>query len=229
MIRTPPKNARASKRARTKTAGRRRSTYTRVPGVVALGRNAIPPIISNTLVYGEKFTLTTGSGIGTYLFSCNGLYDPNITGTGHQPLYFDQLSELYDHYRVVSSKITITVNTSPTYDVNYGVFIDDDATPQVGNVNTALERTQPRHTKSVSLNDSGYFQPIVMYWNAKTAFGIDNIMTRENLAGNAGANPSETQNFCFWIDNGVVSAPFPCRVQIEYNVIWNERASVLGS
>jgi len=229
MIRSPPRTyARATKKSRRKTTTRRRSTYTRVPGVVALGRNAIPPIISNTMVYGERFIFSTSSGFGTYLFSCNGLYDPNVTGIGHQPHYFDQLSELYDHYRVVSSKITVTPCTSPTYDVNYGVFIDDDATPAV-NLNTALERTSPRATKSVSLNDSGYFQSVTMSWNAKTAFGIENIMTRENLAGNAGANPLETQNFCVWLDNGTLSAAINFLVQIEYNCIWNERASVLGS
>jgi len=33
-------------------------------------------------------------------FNLNSLFDPDVTGTGHQPYGFDQLAALYAHYRV---------------------------------------------------------------------------------------------------------------------------------
>ena len=38
----------------------------------------------------------------------NSLFDPNRTGTGHQPYGFDQLSTFYNRYYVTGSKMTVT-------------------------------------------------------------------------------------------------------------------------
>ncbi len=46
------------------------------------------------------------------VFTANGLFDPDITGTGHQPRGFDQFMALYDKYVVVSSSITLKARNS---------------------------------------------------------------------------------------------------------------------
>lgn len=50
-----------------------------------------------------------GSGNFYYLhqFSLNSLYDPDITGAGHQPRYFDQWGGFYDRYRVNGAKLEL--------------------------------------------------------------------------------------------------------------------------
>lgn len=51
--------------------------------------------------YTDEFDLTLTSGsLNNYAFNSNGLYDPDQTGTGHQPLGYDQLSAMYSRYRV---------------------------------------------------------------------------------------------------------------------------------
>lgn len=40
-------------------------------------------------------------------FRCNGIYDPDQTGSGHQPLGHDEVALLYRHYVVLGSKITV--------------------------------------------------------------------------------------------------------------------------
>lgn len=58
--------------------------------LVTKGPSPFPPKLWTTLTYTDHATITAIAGvIGTYTFAANGLYDPNITGTGHQPRYFD--------------------------------------------------------------------------------------------------------------------------------------------
>ena len=54
------------------------------------------------LNYSELFALTfSGVGVpGVYQFRVNSIFDPNLTGTGHQPLGHDELSYFYQRYRV---------------------------------------------------------------------------------------------------------------------------------
>lgn len=49
-------------------------------------------------------TITTGATFGNYAMNLNSIYDPDQTGvlTGHQPYGFDQLSALYNRYRVIA-------------------------------------------------------------------------------------------------------------------------------
>jgi hypothetical protein len=54
-----------------------------------------------------------------YQFKINSLFDPDFTGTGHQPKGFDQLAALYQRYRVYRVKYQIDFvsigNTTPGY------------------------------------------------------------------------------------------------------------------
>lgn len=84
-----------------------------------------------------------------YQFSGNNLYDPNTTGIGHQPMYFDNLMLVYQRYRVNFAQICVTVvnhavNTTTTPNYAYKLFISRDATSNVTNeypndMNTFIE------------------------------------------------------------------------------------------
>ena len=81
-------------------AGRRRpsrlSIY-RVPrrpstGKLNWGKGPFPENLWTEVVYSDQFQLTcTAGALQQYTFAMNGLYDPNLTGTGSQPRYFDTL------------------------------------------------------------------------------------------------------------------------------------------
>lgn len=101
-----------------------------------------------TLRYAQMISLdpkpealgATGSNV--WQFCGNGLYDPDITGVGHQPMYFDNYAALYNKYRVIKSYISVTVvNNNPvntaywngtsavtTQQQNYRLFIIRDGT-----------------------------------------------------------------------------------------------------
>lgn len=66
-----------------------------------------PDIVQTHIVYYEKLHLTGSTQI--YTFRANSLFDPNATGTGTQPYYFDQYIATYEKYRVMATTLELTV------------------------------------------------------------------------------------------------------------------------
>lgn len=74
------------------------------------------------LKYAEVRVVTgpTLGGLVQYNFRLNSLFDPNLTGGGHQPYGFDQLTDIYNRYRVYKVSYAISaLNTDGT--TNYSV------------------------------------------------------------------------------------------------------------
>jgi len=69
-----------------------------------------PPVTSKALRYSMTYTsLAATSGIPTgYVFRANDLFDPDFTGSGHQPMGFDQMMNSYNHFCVIRAKLTVT-------------------------------------------------------------------------------------------------------------------------
>lgn len=82
------------------------------PGrITGLSRSdyGFPDRLRTKLHYCDVVNLSASAGSpGLWQFRMNSLFDPDFTGTGHQPQWFDQLSAVYNFYRVLGSKITVT-------------------------------------------------------------------------------------------------------------------------
>lgn len=63
------------------------------------------------LTYGVNVSIGTPGGLPTankYRFRLNSIYDPDVTGTGHQPYQMDQLTAIYTKYLVKACYVDIT-------------------------------------------------------------------------------------------------------------------------
>lgn len=181
------------------------------------------------MVYTEvvSVSLTAGTGLGKYTFVCNGLFDPNLTGTGTQPLYFDQLANIYNHYTVTSSFIEVQpMGTTSSKDMVMAMYIDDDATTDSDPVLLA----QRPGAKFISYNPGVQIPPTVtLPWSAYKTFG-PNVLNNELYRGSLSANPSEMSYYCcVFKDYGLASGSFPMRVKITFNVTWTEYQNIAGS
>ena len=71
-----------------------------------------------------------GAGVpGTYIFSLNSLYDPDKTLLigGHQPIGFDQMMMMYDHYTVIGARVRVTAwNQDPDESQVIALHIKDN-------------------------------------------------------------------------------------------------------
>jgi hypothetical protein len=66
-------------------------------------------------VYADEIDRTLiGSFTNIYTFNANGLFDPDQTGTGHQPLGYDQFTPDYNRYRVLKVHYDITFGNTAT-------------------------------------------------------------------------------------------------------------------
>lgn len=95
-----------SKRPTQKSSGGQRS-YTSLTTL-----NPVPTRLITNLKYSDimiQAALAAGPGVIDYKFNLNSLFQPNITGGGHQPMGHDQLATLYENYRVFSTKFKIIV------------------------------------------------------------------------------------------------------------------------
>lgn len=78
-----------------------------IPGLSPGKQWGFPNSIITKLRYGSLIQLnsTTITPLARHLFRCNSCFDPDFTGVGHQPLYYDSYTAIYDQYVVIGAKI----------------------------------------------------------------------------------------------------------------------------
>lgn len=156
------------------------------------------------LRYVEELQLDAASGVpAVHVWRANSLYDPNSSGVGHQPSNFDTWSNIYDHYTVLGSKITVqyvpdsSTSITPAF---VGIALSDSGTTVAGSSTTELlERKLTQSSRrSVGLISSYAFKPIVHTFSASKFFGRPkNVLigdgTYRGKMGNfgTGSDPSE--------------------------------------
>lgn len=209
-----------SNRYPSKSRSRSRSTK-RYRKAITFKTNVPKPLLTAQSVhfrYTEYISVQPGvSGIADYhVFSANGLFDPDITGVGHQPAGFDQLMSLYDHYTVISSAISCTfANTDPARRSIIGVGWNDDATPDA-DWRVAVENG--KSTFDVLAPENG--GPCIK--NHKQAINIGKVMGRpevldeDDLRGSSGSNPNDQVYWYVWAANVTAADPVFVLVTIDY-------------
>jgi len=180
---------------------------------------------------GQSNPSSTSGALTTYTYKCNGLFDPNTTGTGHQPMYFDQMSALYNHYTVIGSKIKITVVPVIAANIPFvcGVFLNDDSTTTPTTQSDMMEQTSGKYRYITSSSNS----PIVFEskWSCAKTFGKTAVFGNPYLTGTTTTDPTETSQWTYWqvpLD-GVTTGSLYVSVNIEYIAVWSELKDMAGS
>lgn len=231
----PSKRARTSRKTITKYP-RTKKSYTRlsIPRRVYVPGGTFPYQLQNKNVYTDTFSRSFDTGSFTsFIFSANGMYDPNITGTGTQPLYFDQLCSVYNHYTVIASSITCIISGhqngagAGTYThTRCGLYIDDDTS-----IVTSIDDLNQRPGAQVKCMNFASNSPIVLTagWNARRVFPGDPL-GNSVLQGSAAANPTEQSFYVFGFDDpSGISNNIYATVKITYTAVWDELKTVGGS
>lgn len=89
-----------------------------------------PAHVVKSLRYSTDFSLSSTAGaVATYVFRANDLYDPDYTGSGHQPMGFDQMMQFYNHFCVIKSRLVVTFKNYSSVTGTVCIRQDADLTP----------------------------------------------------------------------------------------------------
>lgn len=159
-----------------------------------------PPRLFTALTYSERFSLVqlVGGTPGVYTFRGNSLNDPNLSGAGHQPRYFDTLcgadgtAAPYHNYRVHAVKVKFTVwsiTGDGTFTGMLAIIPRQDTASTVDSFDEMQERAYSR-TKTIG---TVYTKPTVMkhYIKNKVLLGHKDLSDVDECAAVYNANPTE--------------------------------------
>lgn len=106
-----PKRKRYTKKSRKGRRPRYRRRRRRRRKTVRLLRSPVPLRTVAKLRYCDALNLAAPGALGTFTtvsYRANGMFDPYVPTGGHQPMGFDQIMEMYQHYTVIGAHITVT-------------------------------------------------------------------------------------------------------------------------
>lgn len=111
------------------------------------------------LTYGVNVSIGTPGSLPTasaYRFRLNSLYDPDVTGTGHQPYQYDQLTAMYKNYIVKACYVDITFQNPSVAGLWVGWSFHGDASLNDDPTGKQLEDMMERPTFTcVPISDFG--------------------------------------------------------------------------
>lgn len=210
-------------------ASRDRREFPSMPGIFGGNIFGFPQKIITRLRYHDDLTFTTTTAVGGNVFRLNSLFDPDQTGVGHQPLWRDTFASIWNHYTVISSKITVNFSHGQnSVPMLVGITVGDDST-FTSTVNTLIEQSKTNYT---CMNWSGpSVRTLTDTYSALRDESIDPYAGSSLLRTAQGSNPTEDYLAFVWgiaVDK-TTSVTWNASVTIEYNVLYSELIDPAGS
>jgi len=184
------------------------------------------------LRYSTFVPLSSASGaVTSYVFSANGLFDPDITSTGHQPMGFDQMMLFYNHYCTTWAKMTIVCNSASATPCQVVLRQDAAATPLTV-IDRILEMGGNVYTHLDIAGSTNAQKELSLIVNIPKLQGITNevALADASLRGDSANNPVEQTYFHIQLFNAFGDT-CTCRfdVIIEYIAYFLEPRNQLQS
>jgi hypothetical protein len=189
----------------------------------------------HTLSYTTHVAMPTGAAWADYMFCINSCFDPDFTGVGHQPRFFDQLCTAggpYSDYRVLWCDMEVTVGmTAETLGTQ--VPIEVALVPTVvSSALTAANWPMEMPGASRAKVTGGYQEPAVLrqrfFPNEILGFPPVDYTTDESCAANYGNSPGNATYahvFAASLD-GSTNVVAWARVQLNLRVQFYNRPNV---
>ncbi len=181
--------------------------------------------------YVETVTIDPGaSGIlESHNFATNGLFDPNLTGAGHQPLMVDTFFQYYTKGTVIGSKMTAwfqpTSTTTLTVPYAMGIFLDQEGNSTMPTIFEHLREAGPVKMKTGTFGTGANQKVVTCKWSCKRSKSVTNPLDEPNLASIVTANATSKSRFipfCGPVNGSTNMGPVQVTVQIDYVVIWTD-------
>ena len=179
-----------------------------------------------TIRYSDEVAISPGAAYGQYTYRGNSCFDPDETGIGHQPMYFDQYAAVYSKYKVLASRITVTAsNYNPTAAATI-VLVPSSEIVTITSYPIAMEQPYAKRTELLPISTrAGVRSSITSGMSTARILGLSRAqLASEDYSASTGATPISVW---YWniaaFDVSAVSIRLV--VDIEYKVIFYDRRS----
>lgn len=227
----PYKKSKPMRKQAAKRTYKKKSTY--------LSPNQYPGFPQNKIVkmkYVENVSFDlTSLGQEKHTFRANSIFDPYVTGIGHQPIGHDQWNLFYNHYCVLGAKITAQF-TSGSNDtgfepVMYTVLLLDDTTT-TASILDSIEQGKAHYTlQNGQVNAAA--KTIRNTYSAKKFFNVADVKDNlDRIGAPFGSNPTDEAIFqvgAQTIDEVPSAQGHNALITIEYIVMMSEPKELVQS
>ncbi|UOK21031.1 capsid protein [Chifec virus UA13_150] len=200
-------------------------TYTKI------SRMPVSDRLFTKLRYSEgiDWNITLANILYSYTFQTS-IYDPDLTATGHQPLWRDQMATMFNRYRVLGIGYKIFWRCTNTAVLTTAYVQHNSTTTTETNYNTLIERNNSKRTYLDSNTGAranyttGYMSIAKTYGLSKAQFTAD-----DGFDSLIGGNPSKMAYLILYTSSRSSGAVANCQVELTYYVEFFDRVNVAGS
>ena len=148
----------------------------------------------------------------SHIFRANSIFDPDQTGTGHQPYGHDTYASIYNHYNVREAVITLSALDNNGYTM--GCTLTDDTT-----VNGDFNNIKEVKGTQMVVKNAGSTTPKLVQKYERDKFWDKGVSVSTETGALFGANPQEQTMFHVWVCDKDATADVSAWIQITITYI----------
>lgn len=190
--------------------------------------SGMPDSIAMKMKYSTILTPTTTTTAQTHFYSLNNLFDPDVTGVGHQPYYFDEVSAIYARYYVMGCSVKVTANV--TTGAAQLLFKAQRDVTGLSATSIGVERPGMR---SVIVNAGGPSKATKTYYSIPNLFGLSKDAYKGENAYHGTFDTNPTLQYYLQLawqhPDQVSTASGTLSIELEYYCKWYDRKRVSQS
>lgn len=217
---------------RKRKRGKKGKAYPKIVNLRGNAKSFLSSRCITQLLYTDTHSQTTTTSMHVRQFRAISLFDPDFTGTGHQPKGYDQMAILYLDYRVRAVKLTATIIcTTGNQGFVAGISWQGSTSGHPTDIAGLFESS--RAISRVGSHEKG---PITIskYFPIEKIYGRSSITIRgeKDYAAGVGANPDAVNgaiNIHFHNIDGDTSTDFKVLYTLRYYCEFNNPVFLSGS
>jgi len=188
----------------------------------------VPSEVRVTLPYVDQFVLNaTSASTDNHVYRGNSLFDPDFTGTGHQPLGYDQWTTFYSAWVVEQVRVKATITAPDSVVVatsnNNAIFAISPRRNDNSTFTSVLTACEQPYTEWCLVG--GFQKPAVLTMTLDVAkfLGVSPLVLRNviDYSGSIGANPLIITFLDFYCASPLAGTvdPAPANVTVEFEFV----------
>lgn len=188
-----------------------------------------PDRIRAVLRYSDYFNVATdSSGSIVQVFRGNSIFDPDETGTGHQPMFRDNYAAIYGRYLVRASKISVTATNVSGLVTHTMMIVPANTIFSTSDVNidSTLEQNYAIRTKILPIAQRNSVK-LTQYMSTAKIFGArkGQVGSDDLFSAAVATNPQNQWywNVCFQNQSDLVDQVVQFQVLLHYYVEFYDR------